>query len=293
MLFIGVDFTEGLAALKQQLRTFKIGETGYFYVLDAKPGKNYGTLIVHPAKEGQNIAAAKDADGREFIREILEHKDGVIQYPWSNKELNETVPRLKIAAYNQYSNWGWVIGGGAYLEEFSRDATTLRNTTLAVSGLLLLAIGGLLFFVSRQMVARPLLRVVQVFTQIGNGDYSQRIDSNRGDEIGILLRGLDTMQHHLAERTIAEQTASNAMRRITSALDKASTSMMVADQNGALIYVNAAFTQMMQLAENDLRRELPNFNATDLIGRDSMIFIAIQNISAVCWQICAKPTAHP
>ncbi|MBV5308890.1 Cache 3/Cache 2 fusion domain-containing protein [Chromatium okenii] len=267
VLFIGVDFTEGLAALKQQLRTFKIGETGYFYVLDAKPGKNYGTLIVHPAKEGQNIAAAKDADGREFIREILEHKDGVIQYPWSNKELNETVPRLKIAAYNQYSNWGWVIGGGAYLEEFSRDAVALRNTTLAVSGLLLLVIGGLLFFVTRQMVAKPLVHVVQIFKQIGDGDYSQRIESTRRDEIGTLLRGLDTMQHHLAERTIAEQTASNAMRRITSALDKASTSMMVADQNGALIYVNAAFTQMMQLAENDLRRELPNFNATDLIGR--------------------------
>ncbi|MBV5308889.1 methyl-accepting chemotaxis protein [Chromatium okenii] len=143
---------------------------------------------------------------------------------------------------------------------------TLLNRLLIAGALFVIGTVALLV-ITQRIVAQPLLNVVRVFERIGEGDYTNRIASQRGDEIGILLRGLDTMQHHLAERTIAEQTASNAMRRITSALDKASTSMMVADQNGALIYVNAAFTQMMQLAENDLRRELPNFNATDLIGR--------------------------
>ena len=266
-LFIGVDFTEGLAALKQQIRTLKVGETGYVYVLDAKPGKTYGTLVLHPAKEGQNIVDAKDADGREFIREMLERKDGVIQYPWINKELNETTPSLKIAAYNQYSRWDWVVGSGAYSEEFSRDATTLRHVTLVASALLLLVIGGLLFLATRQMVARPLLCMVKMFELIGGGDYSRRINSTRRDEIGNLLRALDAMRHNLAERTSAEQTAADAMRRITSALDKVSTSMMVADQDGTLIYVNAAFIQMMRLAQSDLRHELPNFDANALIGR--------------------------
>ncbi|MBK1642237.1 chemotaxis protein [Chromatium okenii] len=267
LLFIGVDFTEGLTALKQQIRALKIGESGYFYVLDAKPGAQYGTLLVHPAKEGHNIAETKDADGRLFIRDMLEQKNGVIQYPWLNTELNETTPRLKIAAYRHYANWNWVIGGGAYLEEFSRAAVNLYYTVLAASALLLLVIGGLLLAVTRQMVAVPLLNVVQIFTKIGNGDYSNRIESNRRDEIGTLLRALDTMQHNLDERTTTEQAAANTMRRITSALDKASTSMMVADQEGTLIYVNTAFTQMMQIAEEDLRRDLPNFTAADLLGR--------------------------
>jgi methyl-accepting chemotaxis protein len=267
LLFIGAEFTEGLAALKQQIRALKVGDTGYFYVLDAKPGNTYGNLLVHPAKEGQNIAEAKDADGRLFIRDMLEKKNGLIQYPWLNKELNETTPRLKIAAYNYYMNWNWVIGGGAYLDEFSRDAVMLRHTVLIASGLLVLVLGGLLLLVARQMVAKPLLCMVQMFARIGGGDYSHRIESIRRDEIGTLLRALDAMQHDLAERTTAEQAAADAMRRITSALDKASTSMMVADAEGTIIYTNAAFIQMMRTAQADLRRELPDFDAEHLPGR--------------------------
>lgn len=142
ILFVGIDFSDELVMLKQQIRSLKIGETGYFYVLDAERGKNYGTLIVHPAKEGQNIREARDDSGRAFIQEMLERKEGVIQYPWRNSELNETAPRIKIAAYTQYPNWNWVIGCSAYLEEFSRDALTLRNAVLVVSGLLLLVVGG-------------------------------------------------------------------------------------------------------------------------------------------------------
>ncbi len=267
LLFIGVDFTEGLTALKQQIRALNIGESGYFYVLDAKPGSQYGTLLVHRAKEGHNIAESKDADGRLFIREMLEQKNGVIQYPWLNAELNETMPRLKIATYRHYTNWNWVIGGGAYLEEFSQEAMSLYYTVLIASALLLLIIGSLLLVVTRQLVAMPLLNVVHIFNQIGNGNYNNPIESKRRDEIGTLLRALDTMQRNLNERTTTEQAVANTMRQITSALDKASTSMMVADQEGTLIYVNAAFTHMMRIAEEDLRHDLPHFNATDLVGR--------------------------
>ncbi|WP_200154629.1 methyl-accepting chemotaxis protein [Chromatium okenii] len=143
---------------------------------------------------------------------------------------------------------------------------TLFNRILIAA--LLFVIGTIvLLVVTQRMVAQPLLQVVHIFTQIGNGDYSKRIESKRRDEIGTLLRALDAMQHNLDERTKIEQAAANTMRRITSALDKASTSMMVADQEGTLIYVNAAFTQMMQIAEEDLRHDLPNFNASDLVGR--------------------------
>ena len=38
-LFIGVDFTEGLKALKDKIRSVKIGKTGYIYAIDAKEGK--------------------------------------------------------------------------------------------------------------------------------------------------------------------------------------------------------------------------------------------------------------
>ena len=90
LVFIGLDVSQEVAALKQQIRMVKVGSTGYFFVLDSRPGNGLGTLIVHPSKEGQNILGAKDADGHEFIREMLDKKQGTIRYPWMNTELGES-----------------------------------------------------------------------------------------------------------------------------------------------------------------------------------------------------------
>jgi methyl-accepting chemotaxis protein len=69
--------------LKERIKAIKVGDTGYFYVLNAAPGKNYGDLMVHPNKEGQNILDSRDADGREFVKEMLE-EEGLITYDWQN-----------------------------------------------------------------------------------------------------------------------------------------------------------------------------------------------------------------
>lgn len=74
ILYVGVDITDGLNALKNKIKNIKIGQTGYFYVLNAKQGPGYGTLTVHPTLEGKNMLEAKDANGISFITEILSKK---------------------------------------------------------------------------------------------------------------------------------------------------------------------------------------------------------------------------
>ena len=64
-----------------------------------------GTLVVHPTMEGKNILDSKDAKGKEFIKEMIQKKDGIISYPWLNKDLGETKAREKIVAYVSYSPW--------------------------------------------------------------------------------------------------------------------------------------------------------------------------------------------
>ncbi len=124
-----------------------------------------------------------------------------------------------------------------------------------------------LLLMMRRMLRKPLLQVASVFERIGSGDYTNDIDTSRGDEIGTQLKALASMQTSLAERTAEERRVANDMRRITSALDKASTNMMVADNAGNLIYLNTAFRRMMHEAEANLVRDLPNFRTDDLIGR--------------------------
>src|ERR1039457_6604792 len=122
VLFIGLDFTDSLKALKDKIRTITIGKSGYFYALEAKAGKDQGMLQIHPFSEGKNVSDAKDANGREFIREILLHKAGVIRYPWMNREAGESAPREKLVVYRYFNEWNWIIAAGAPLVELNSEA---------------------------------------------------------------------------------------------------------------------------------------------------------------------------
>ncbi len=121
-LYVGLNIADDMAILKQKIRALKVGETGYFYVLDGRPGKTLGTLLVHPAKEGQIILDMKDSDGRAFIREMLDKREGVVRYPWINKEKGETTAREKVVAYQEYRDWGWVIGGAPIRRRSRRNS---------------------------------------------------------------------------------------------------------------------------------------------------------------------------
>jgi methyl-accepting chemotaxis protein len=271
-LFIGLDMTEGLDHLKREILAIKIGETGYFYALDAHPGPDFGRLVIHPAQEGTNILDAKDADGRAFIREILENREGVIHYPWINRETGETAPRMKVVAYTHFPGWDWVIGGGSYDDELSRDSVLLRNLTLGAAVVVVLALAFILFWLTRRLVGRPLDEATRIFERIGAGHYDNPITSTRRDEIGTLFDALARMQTNLDARTRTEARIAAEALRIKSALDKSSTNMMVSDPDGIIIYANEAMLRMLRLAESDLRRDLPEFSTDSLLGSHLNVF---------------------
>jgi methyl-accepting chemotaxis protein len=68
-------------------------------------------------------------------------------------------------------------------------------------------------------------------------------------------------QRQAAERELAAENA-----RIRSALDNVSTCVMIADNQRNIIYVNRSVLDMMQRAEADIRKDLPNFDARKLQG---------------------------
>ena len=72
--FVGIDIKSSLEYMKQTIKKIVFGQTGYTYVLDAKPGPSAGTLVIHSAQEGKNIVDSVDSDGKSFIKEILENR---------------------------------------------------------------------------------------------------------------------------------------------------------------------------------------------------------------------------
>ncbi len=189
--FVGIDFSEHLAHLKDAIRGAKLGQTGYFYVLDARPGKNYGDMLVHPATEGKNALNDKDADGREFIKEILDKKDGLIRYNWMNKELGETSPREKLVTFAPFKNWNWVVACGMYVDEYAGEIRRLRNIYVGMGMVCVLLMAGGMYLLIRRTVTQPLVQVGQVAEAIAQGDLTIELKTDRRDEVGALIRAMN------------------------------------------------------------------------------------------------------
>jgi methyl-accepting chemotaxis protein len=221
-LYVGVDITADLAGLKERIRTMKVGETGYFYVLSAAPGKTYGDLIVHPAREGSNLLASRDANGREFIKEMLEKKNGLIDYDWQNP--GEATVREKVVAYAWFKDWNWVLAGGTYKDEITVEATQLRNRYIAFGLVALGIFAALLYLVVRATVTRPLAHARDAAMRIAEGDLTVTIASRGRDEIALLGEAMNGISRNLSAvvgkvRDGAEQIASASQEISTGNLD--------------------------------------------------------------------------
>jgi len=196
--FVGLDFTDYLANLKNTIRSLKIGQTGYFYVLDARPGTPYGTLVIHPTAEGQNMLGMKDANGREFIKELMEQKNGFIRYPWINKELGETSPRDKIVSFSYFKSWNWIIAGGIQVDELTAEVSRLRNLYALLGVLMVLITSGVLYGLVRRMIIAPLGQVMTDAQAIASGDLSGMRPVDRQDEIGQLMTSMNKIGAELS-----------------------------------------------------------------------------------------------
>ena len=264
--FIGLDISDEIRELKAHIRAVKAGTSGYFYVLDSKPGKDAGTLIVHPAKEGENIYGAKDSEGHEFIREMIEKKQGVIRYPWLNKELGDTQARVKVVVYENYGDWNWLIGGGTYIDEFEHLARNLQQVLALASLAIVLLLVFLIYSLIKRVVNRPLDTVLETFRTISGGDYTTTIPIAKNDELGQVFQGLQSMQTLMGYEVAESKRRADETLRIKIALDNVSTGVMIADTGRTIIYANKSVQQILKGAEADIRKQLPNFCADQMMG---------------------------
>ena len=96
--------------------------------------------------------------------------------------------------------------------------------------------------------------------------FRNKIDLDRGDEIGDFNRALYGMQVKLnADLAYSKQVAADALR-IKQALDNVQSSVMVANNDLEIIYMNDTVTRMFKNAEEDIRSQLPAFDADKLLG---------------------------
>ncbi|MDH5517298.1 MAG: methyl-accepting chemotaxis protein [Gammaproteobacteria bacterium] len=120
------------------------------------------------------------------------------------------------------------------------------------------------------VIARDILSVLKdtntEFGYLSENEFKRDIDVLRYDEFGDLLRSMKAMQIKLGFNVNDTKATADEMKQIKVALDNVSSSVMMADNDNVIMYMNEAVTKMMKAAESEIKRDLPDFDADSLIG---------------------------
>ncbi|RFQ32265.1 methyl-accepting chemotaxis protein, partial [Pseudomonas sp. ATCC 13867] len=111
------------------------------------------------------------------------------------------------------------------------------------------------------------MKVVATVTAYGKGDLSPEMDRLPGKK-AMITEAIDGVRASL--RASADAAEYNA--GIKSALDNVSANVMIANNDLDIIYMNRTVSEMLGRAEADIRKQLPNFNASRLMGANIDMF---------------------
>jgi methyl-accepting chemotaxis protein len=111
------------------------------------------------------------------------------------------------------------------------------------------------------------MNVVQVVTAYSAGELDRSMPRLPGQKARI-SEAIDKVQDSLREADAAAQTN----LRIRNALDHCSTNVMIADTSNTIVYMNDTVLETMRRNEAELRKVLPQFGASALMGSNIDIF---------------------
>ncbi len=216
-------------------------------------------------------ARAKIAPALEAAQGAFDSSYGIVQARIINAQ-KMTITTAELFADSRaissslqsLSDLGYSTMAAAVRQRVSQ-VTTWRNVTAAV-GAAILALALALSWAITRALAAPLAEAIAVFGCIAAGKYDNAIDLTGSDETGQVLRSLDDMQQKLRTQIENERLVAAENARVRQALDKVSTSVVLADGQQRIIYLNDTASAAFARTQHEIRRSLPDFDVQRLRG---------------------------
>jgi methyl-accepting chemotaxis protein len=212
-LFVGVDVGAQIQSVQDGISQLKIGDSGYYFVLNAANGADRGKFIVHPAAAGQ---LADDTNAP--YKQMLDMQQGQLEYRSADASLGEAFARDKYVSFTTVPEWHWLVGGVAPRDEVMTEITATRNRFLLIGFVLVAGFAVLFLIAVRRLVSRPLEEAAKASERLAAGDLSVRLTnghSHRADEIGRLMQAIDGIGEGLARIVTQVRNASSDMTQGT------------------------------------------------------------------------------
>lgn len=103
------------------------------------------------------------------------------------------------------------------------------------------------------------------------------VSNDLGERLGSVVEWVDRTAELKAikeeeKRVEKERAIAAENQRVRMSLDAATANVMIADGNNTIIYMNKALNNMMLNAESDIKKVLPNFSLSTLMGTNMDVF---------------------
>jgi methyl-accepting chemotaxis protein len=190
---VGLDLN--LKKLGETVKTVKIGQNGYAFIIDKMK-----RVVVHPYIKSGEAAPQK------ISTHLFQEKTG--EYD------NITTAKKEKTFYVTNALTGWKLAGTVDIKEAEKEAQPIFLTTAAVIALTLL-LGGIVVYLIIASIIRPLQQLQLASERISEGDLTERVSIQSDDEIGQLgarfnkmSDSLQSVLHNVMEK--AEKLASSS-----------------------------------------------------------------------------------
>ncbi|TCP12610.1 methyl-accepting chemotaxis protein [Crenobacter luteus] len=151
----------------------------------------------------------------------------------------------------------------------SKAADEVANAAAGIRLLIGLLIGAVLVAgVAAWLIARSLLRelggepadAARLMRELAEGEVSTELKVRDGDSTSLFAH-----MNQAAQRAVENI-------RVRNALDASGTNVMIADEHANIVYANQAVLAMLAEAESDIRKDLPQFSARQVVGNSIDVF---------------------
>ena len=253
--FVGQDYTDGLAALKERLRNSRIGSDGFFVVLDGKTEDI--TVLSHPVlDDGPSDALIAGGDMTALAQLTAGQRD-TARLQMAGLDAGNRADSLAIA--QRFPTWDWVLVGVKPTAELQTTLQAMLWRLLALGAAATLIVAALIFLTLRNTVARPLQRAGNIAQAIAEGNLDVAIVPGRQDEVGRLLLAMEHMRDDLRQRIEADARVAAENLRIRTALDSAANGALITDTDFNVLYTNPAMDTSLAQYRQQLVGALPHW----------------------------------
>jgi methyl-accepting chemotaxis protein len=194
---------EAKTKAKETIKNLRYDQNEYFFIVDTR-----AWVIMHPIKpEMDNTDQSQTADpnGKKLFSEFADvgrrQGSGFVDYFWPKPGFAKPVP--KISYVKLYSDWGWIVGSGIYIDDVETEMSSFFYIIFGV--VTVIAVGGLLM---SYFMARSVTRPVNIaISRLASG----------GEQVGAASDHISSASQTLAQAT-TEQASS--LQETSSALEE-------------------------------------------------------------------------